>query len=97
MELSNGMVPPVRGSITFSEINGISTNLQKTVFLQECIKNNVMFGPGETLICFSHSQNDVKKTLEVCKNALEKMKSHLQTDSLHSILEGKEIKKVMTF
>jgi glutamate-1-semialdehyde 2,1-aminomutase len=88
---------PVRGSITFSEINGISTNLQKSIFLQECIKNNVMFGPGETLICFSHSQNDVKKTLEVCKNALEKMKSHLQTDSLHSILEGKEIKKVMTF
>lgn len=88
---------PVRGAITFSEINGISINLQKSVFLQECIKNNVMFGPGETLICFSHSQKDIKKTLEVCKNALEKMKPHLQTGSLHSILEGKEIKKVMTF
>ena len=65
---------PVRGDITFAEINGISANLQKSIFLQECIKNNVMFGPGETLICYSHSQKDVEKTLEVCKNALEKMK-----------------------
>lgn len=88
---------PVRGAITFSEINGISANLQKSVFLQECIKNNIMFGPGETLICYSHSKKDVEKTLEVCKNALEKMKPHLQTGSLHNILEGKEMKKVMTF
>ena len=88
---------PVRGDITFAEINGISANLQKSIFLQECIKNNVMFGPGETLICYSHSQKDVEKTLEVCKNALEKMKPHLQTGSIHNMLEGKEIKKVMTF
>ena len=88
---------PVRGDITFAEINGISANLQKSIFLQECIKNNVMFGPGETLICYSHSQKDIEKTLEVCKNALEKMKPHLQTGSIHNMLEGKEIKKVMTF
>ena len=88
---------PVRGDITFAEINGISANLQKSIFLQECIKNNIMFGPGETLICYSHSQKDIEKTLEVCKNALEKMKPHLQTGSIHNMLEGKEIKKVMTF
>ena len=88
---------PVRGDIMFSEINGATSNRLKSIFLQECIKNGVMFGPGEALISYSHSKKDIKKTLDVCSKVLEKMCSAIRNNSISNLLEGEEMKTVMTF
>ncbi len=88
---------PVRGAITFSQIDQYTPKLLHSIFLQECIRNRVMFGPGETLLCYSHSKQDIEMTLKVCQNAFEKIKSGLQDQNLNKILEGNEIKTVMTF
>jgi glutamate-1-semialdehyde aminotransferase len=87
---------PVRGAISFNEKN-ISHSLLSSIFLQECIRQGVMFGPGETLISYSHTINDINNTLTVISKSLEKIKKGIQENNLNDLLEGKEIKKVMTF
>lgn len=88
---------PVRGAITFSETGGYSKKLIHSIFLQECIKQGIMFGPGETLISFSHSTKEIRQTLEVCEKALEKIRGGIKNNSIKELLEGKEMKTVMTF
>jgi glutamate-1-semialdehyde 2,1-aminomutase len=88
---------PVRGAITFQPTEKYHTKLLYSIFLQECIKKGVMFGPGETLLCFSHTKEEIEKTLQVCKEAFEKIQLGIKNDNLHKLLEGKEIKTVMTF
>lgn len=88
---------PVRGSIYFSGVNNANSILLKSIFLQECIKHGIMFGPGEVCISYSHSLNDVKKTLESMEKALSKIDKGIKTNSIKKSLEGKEMKQVMTF
>jgi len=88
---------PVRGQITFSDEYEVSPKLLYSVFLQECIKGGVMFGPGETLISYSHTKEDIENTLNVCRNALMRIKTGLDQKNVTKLLEGKEMKTVMTF
>ena len=87
---------PVRGAISFNE-KSISPTLLHSIFLQECICQGIMFGPGETLISYSHSLTDVEKTLNVVSKSLEKIKTGIQNNNVSKLLEGKEFKAVMTF
>jgi len=88
---------PVRGAISFSKIETASPNLLKSIFLQECIKRGTMFGPGEVCISYSHSLVDVKETLNSIEESMLKLQKGIETNSLNQLLEGKEIKSVMTF
>ena len=88
---------PVRGSIKFGEIRGNRPKLLSSIFLQECIKQGIMFGPGETMISYSHTFDDVKQTLDACRMSLEKIKYSIQNNSITQLLEGEEMKTVMTF
>ena len=56
-----------------------------------------MFGPGDILMSYSHSLEDINKTITVCEIILEKIKEGIKNNSLESMLEGKLIKTVMTF
>lgn len=88
---------PVRGAITFSKIDIASSTLLKSIFLQECIKHGIMFGPGEVCISYSHSLVDVKKTLDSIEESMLKIQKGIENNSINQLLEGKEIKSVMTF
>ena len=88
---------PVRGSITFSDKYEYSPKLLRSIFLQECITNGVLFGPGETLISYSHSVDDVKTTLNVCEQVIKKIDSGIKNKTIHELLKGKETQTVMTF
>ena len=88
---------PVRYSITFSDKYGYSPKLLYSIFLQECITKGILFGPGETLISYSHSIDDIKTTLNVCEQALKKIDSGIKNKTISSILKGNEMKTVMTF
>jgi len=91
----NGL--PVRGAIEFSEQYGFSENLIHSVFLQECIRSGILFGPGESLLCYSHNKADVKKTLFTIENALHKIHDGMINKNLHQKLDGNEIQSVMSF
>ena len=56
-----------------------------------------MFGPGESLICYSHNDEDVKNTLLSIERSLQTIRDGIKEKNLHKMLEGNEIKSVMTF
>ncbi|MEM3159505.1 MAG: aminotransferase class III-fold pyridoxal phosphate-dependent enzyme [Nitrososphaera sp.] len=88
---------PVRGAITFSETKGYKHRILRSLFMQECVKRGVLFGPGETLISYSHSEGDLKKTLDASRAALEVVKKALDSSAVEKALEGEEMKTVLTF
>tara|TARA_Y100000294_G_scaffold174958_1_gene194033 strand:+ start:654 stop:1028 length:375 start_codon:yes stop_codon:yes gene_type:complete len=53
----------------FFKIDGKDSAEMKTLFLQETIKRGVLIG-NVILFNYSHSEEDIDKTLEVCKEAL---------------------------
>ena len=69
------------------------SNMHKSVFWQECIKQEVLFG-GATHTCYAHSMNLVEKTVSVIERVMKKMKPHW--DSIGTLLEGKELEEVST-
>lgn len=88
---------PVRGAITFSETSGYTKKLIHSIFLQECVKQGILFGPGESLMCYSHNDDDVKNTLSAVEKSFEKIRDGISNKTLQKMLEGKEMKTVMTF
>lgn len=91
----NGL--PVRGSIEFLNEKGNDKNSLKSLFLQECIKNNILFGQGEALLSYSHKIKDIKSTITTFEKALQTVSDAIQKNNVSEKLEGKEIKSVMTF
>ena len=51
------------------------------------ITKGILFGPGETLISYSHSIDDIKTTLNVCEQALKKIDSGIKNKTISSILK----------
>ena len=88
---------PVRGSITFSDKYEYSPKLLRSIFLQECITHGILFGPGETLISYSHSVDDVNTTLNICEQVIKKIELGIKNKNIPDLLKGKEMKTVMTF
>ena len=91
----NGL--PVRGSIEFLNEKGNDKNSLKSLFLQECIKNNILLGQGEALLSYSHKIKDIKSTITTFEKALQTVSDAIQKNNVSEKLEGKEIKSVMTF
>ena len=91
----NGL--PVRGSIEFLHEKGNDKNSLKSLFLQECIKNNILLGQGEALLSYSHKIKDIKSTITTFEKSLQTVSDAIQKNNVSEKLEGKEIKSVMTF
>ena len=91
----NGL--PVRGSIEFLHEKGNNKNSLKSLFLQECIKNNILLGQGEALLSYSHKIKDIKSTITTFEKSLQTVSDAIQKNNVSEKLEGKEIKSVMTF
>lgn len=89
--------PATRSAMTFTGDNKNTPRLMRSLFMQECIKRGVLFGPGETMFSYSHSEQDIHKTLDACRLALEKVRDGLKGGSVAKLLEGEEMKTVMTF
>ena len=91
----NGL--PVRGSIEFLHEKRNDKNSLKSLFLQECIKNNILLGQGEALLSYSHKIKDIKSTITTFEKSLQTVSDAIQKNNVSEKLEGKEIKSVMTF
>ena len=88
---------PVRSSILFTDGNGKPSLLLKSLFYQEMVKRGVLFGPGWVFLSYSHSMNDIKKTLEAAKTSMKIVKNAIKTKTVNKSLRGKTMKSVMTF
>ena len=56
-----------------------------------------MFGPGGIFVSFSHSEGDIKKTLNATEKSMKVIKKKINEGTIKSFLKGTEMKKVMTF
>ena len=88
---------PVRSSISCKDSNGKPSPLLKSLFYQEMVKRGVIFGPGSVFLSYSHSMNDIKKTLEASKKSMKIVKKAIDTKTVKKSLHGKIMKSVMTF
>lgn len=88
---------PVRSSIICKDKNGNISVLLKSLFYQETIKQGLLFGPGYVFLSYSHSQNDIEKTLKICENAMKIVKKEINTNTLEKSMKGKPMKPVMSF
>jgi len=87
----------IRSVINYCNNQNRPSLILKSLFYQETIKNGILFGPGAVLLSYSHTQNDVKKTLAVCENAMKHMKKIENSKIPKKYLKGNPIKPVMTF
>ncbi len=88
---------PVRSSIVCRDENNEPSLMLKSLFCQECIKRGILFGPGFVLFSFSHSQNDLKKTLEICNQSMKIVKDAIKNNNVKQGIDGDIMKRVMTF
>jgi glutamate-1-semialdehyde-2,1-aminomutase len=64
-----------------------------TFFLQESARRGVLFRRGGlNFISYSHEEEDIDYTLDVCRSAMKLLKQALQNGDLSSRLETREIK-----
>ena len=73
--------------------NGELTRDTWTFFLQEAAKRGVLFRRGGlNFISYSHKEEDIQYTLDVCRSVLKLIKEALQKGDLPSRLETSDIK-----
>ena len=88
---------PIRSSIVCCDINNTPSLLHKSLFYQETLKRGIMFGPGYVFLSYSHSKNDIEKTLKVCEESMKILKKAVKTNNVTKLLEGQVMKQVLTF
>jgi glutamate-1-semialdehyde aminotransferase len=76
-----------RSSLTFASRDGVPPNLLRGLFLQECHKRGVLFG-GPIFISYSHTEDDVARTLAVVSDAFEVMDAAHRHRDVTGALEG---------
>jgi glutamate-1-semialdehyde 2,1-aminomutase len=71
---------------------GAESSSVRTLLFQETVKNGILFHPGLVALSFAHSDEDIRKTLDVCEIAIRKIRHGLDTDTLDSLIEGEPIR-----
>jgi len=88
---------PIRSVFIFRDNAGKPSNLIKSLFYQDTIKHGILFGPGATMISFSHTEKEIEKTLKISEKSLRKVKKAIDTKTIKKSLKGQVMKTVMTF
>ena len=88
---------PIRSSVICKDANNNPSLLIKSLFYQEMIKRGILLGPGYVFLSYSHSQKDLKKTLEAAEKSLKIVKKAIETKTVKKSLKGKIMKSVMKF
>lgn len=81
---------PPRGGISVKNEKGEEDLLLKSLFLQETVKRGVLFG-GPVFTSYSHSTDDIKKTIEAASEAMEVLKKAVDSGSPELYLEGEPV------
>lgn len=81
---------PPRSGLVFRDGTGNESLLVKSLFLQETVKRGVLFG-GPVYISFSHTDEDIERTLDVSYEALKIVKRAVDENAVGGYLQGKPI------
>jgi len=84
---------PPRAGLTFRNDLGDSDPVMRSLFLQETVKRGVLFG-GPVFVSYSHSDEDIERTIEAAYEAFCKVRSAFESASPASFLEGEVVGEV---
>ncbi len=84
---------PPRTVLTFWDAAGADSLAMKSLFQQEMIKRGILIGGGFN-ICYAHSDDDIRRALEACRDALAILARALAEDRVEQRLEGPVIQPV---
>jgi len=80
---------PVRMDMQcFDSQNKLSPEL-KALFLQELVKNGIFMSPSWIAISYSHTNEDVEKTLETLEVICKKIQNQVKNENFGQLIEGK--------
>jgi glutamate-1-semialdehyde aminotransferase len=79
---------PPRSAIGFHDGEGEPAPLLRGLFLQECHRRGVLFG-GPIFTTYSHTREDIARTLEVVRAAFERMDEAHRRGDVAAHLEGR--------
>ena len=68
----------------------------KAVILQEMIKNGIFISPSWLAVSYSHTDEDVTKTLDILDNICKKIQNQVKNENYNKLLEGKMPSTVWT-
>jgi glutamate-1-semialdehyde aminotransferase len=78
---------PPRSGLGFRDSDGQPSSLLRGLFLQECHRRGVLFG-GPIFTTYSHSADDVARTLETIQAAFACMETAHRRGDVHAHLDG---------
>jgi len=79
--------------LTFADGAGAESLATKSLFQQEMIKRGILIAGGFNL-CYAHSDDDIRRTLDACRDALTILARALKEDRVEASLEGPVIQPV---
>ena len=71
----------------FKDPEGAVSKLHKALFWQETVKRGILFGNAQ-MISFSHTDDDIARTLNACSDALDYVKQADESGEPERHLEG---------
>jgi glutamate-1-semialdehyde aminotransferase len=77
----------------FKDDSGAESLLLKSLFQQVCLRRGVLFSGGHNL-CFSHSHDDIDRTLRAYRSAMEILAEAIRHDDAAEKLEGEPVNAV---
>lgn len=84
---------PPRTAIEFLDGRGEASLIMKSIFQQEVIKRGILFA-GYHNISFSHSREDIERTLEAYDEAIWVLKQAIASGNPDAFLEGPPVQNV---
>jgi glutamate-1-semialdehyde-2,1-aminomutase len=84
---------PPRTVLVFKDAAGVDSLALKSLYQQEMIKRGVLTSGGFNL-CYAHLDEDVRRTLEACRDALRILARAVAEDRVEAALEGPVIQPV---
>jgi len=84
---------PPRTVSVFKDEFGQESLALKSLFQQECLKRGVLFSGGHNL-CFSHTHEDIDRTLRVYRSAMEILADAIRKGDALARLEGEPVQAV---
>jgi glutamate-1-semialdehyde-2,1-aminomutase len=82
---------PPMSSIVFKEENQETARKMQQLFLQETAKRGVLLRPSAVFICYSHTVQDINRTLVACYDALRIVNDAMKEKELDAKLETKDL------
>jgi len=88
---------PAKIRLQFLDDKGNESLLLRSLFCQENIQNGIFLWQGPIFHTLSHSDDDMKKTLNSIEKSLKTLKNAIKSNSVKTMLKGKPMKQVMYF